>query len=135
PLRQRGMRARLALVAGRARIVRQMLIESLLLAAIGGASGLSLAYVGRGAIAQFMPHFDWQVFGFTALISIATGLLFGLAPALAAMRADVADGVKSRAGIGQSVVGYQIALATLLLIGAGLCIRSRDGLTAVTTGF
>ena len=73
-----------------------MLIESLLLAAIGGASGLALAYVGRGAIARFTPHFDWQVFGFTALISIATGLLFGLAPALAAMRAEIADGVKAQ---------------------------------------
>ena len=133
--RQREMSVRLALGAGRARILRQMLIESLLLAAIGGASGLALAYVGRGAIAQFMPHFDWQVFGFTALISIATGLLFGLAPALAAMRADVADGVKSRAGIGKSVVGFQIALATLLIIGAGLFIRSLAGLTAVNPGF
>jgi predicted permease len=133
--RQREMSVRLALGAGRARILRQMLIESLLLAAIGGASGLALAYVGRGAIARFTPHFDWQVFGFTALISIATGLLFGLAPALAAMRAEIADGVKANAGIGKSVVGFQIALATLLIIGAGLFIRSLAGLTAVNPGF
>jgi ABC-type antimicrobial peptide transport system permease subunit len=71
--RQREMSVRLALGAGHARILRQMLVESLLLAAIGGASGLALAYVGRGAIARFTPHFDWQVFGFTALISMATG--------------------------------------------------------------
>src|SRR5437762_5722928 len=133
--RQREMSVRLALGAGRARILRQMLIESLLLAAIGGASGLALAYVGRGAIARFTPHFDWQVFGFTALVSVATGLLFGLAPALAAMRADVADGVKANAGIATSVVGFQIALATLLIIGAGLFIRSLAGLTAVNPGF
>jgi predicted permease len=133
--RQREMSVRLALGAGRARILRQMLIESLLLAAIGGASGLALAYVGRGAIARFTPHFDCQVFGFTALISIATGLLFGLAPALAAMRAEIADGVKANAGIAKSVVGFQIALATLLIIGAGLFIRSLAGLTAVNPGF
>jgi predicted permease len=133
--RQREMSVRLALGAGRARILRQMLIESLLLAALGGGSGLALAYVGRGAIARFTPHFDWQVFGFTALISIATGVLFGLAPALAAMRAEIADGVKGSGLIGKSVVGFQIALATLLLIGAGLFIRSLAGLTAVNPGF
>ncbi len=133
--RQREMSVRLALGAGRARILRQMLVESLLLAAIGGASGLALAYVGRGAIARFTPHFDWQVFGFTALISIATGLLFGLAPALAAMHAQIADGVKGSGVIGKSVVGFQITLATLLIISAGLFIRSLAGLTAVNPGF
>ena len=133
--RQREMSVRLALGAGRARILRQMLIESLLLAAVGGASGLALAYVGRGAIARFTPRFDWLVFGFTALISIATGVLFGLAPAFAAMRAEIADGVKGRALVGKSVVGFQIALATFLIIGAGLFIRSLAGLTAVNPGF
>jgi len=133
--RQREMSVRLALGAGRARILRQMLIESLLLAAIGGAAGLALSYVGGGAIARFTPHYDWPVFGFTALISIATGVLFGLAPALAAMRAEIADGVKRRALIGKSVVGFQIALATLLIISAGLFIRSLAGLTAVDPGF
>ena len=133
--RQREMSLRLALGAGRARILRQMLIESLLLAALGGGAGLALAYAGRGAIAGFTPHFDWQVFGFTALVTIATGVLFGLAPALAAMRAEIADGVKRRALVGKSVVGFQIALATLLVISAGLFIRSLAGLTAVNPGF
>ncbi len=133
--RQREMSVRLALGAGRARILRQMLIESLLLAAIGGASGLALAYVGRGAIARFTPHFDWQVFAFTALISIATGVLFGLAPALAAMRAEIANGLKGSPLIGKSVVGFQIALATLLIISAGLFIRSLARLTGVNPGF
>jgi predicted permease len=133
--RQREMSVRLALGAGPARILRQMLIESLLLAAMGGASGLALAYVGRGAIARFTPHFDWQVFGFTALISIVTGVLFSLAPALAAMRAEIADGVKSRGLMGKPVVGFQIALATLLIISAGLFIRSLARLTAVNPGF
>ena len=133
--RQREMSVRLALGAGRARILRQMLVESLLLAAIGGASGLALAYIGRGAIGRFTPYFDWQVFGFTALISIGTGLLFGLAPALAAMRGQIAAGVKGSAVIGKSVVGFQIALATLLIISAGLFIRSLAGVTAVNPGF
>ena len=133
--RQREMSVRLALGAGRARILRQMLVESVLLAAIGGASGLALAYVGRGAFAQFTPHFDWQVFSFTALISIVTGVLCGLAPALTAMRAEIADGVKSGSLIGKPVVGFQIALATLLVISAGLFIRSLAELTAVNPGF
>jgi predicted permease len=133
--RQREMSVRLALGAGRGRIVRQVLVESLLLAAVGGASGLALAYVGRGAIARFTGHFDWQVFAFTALISILTGVLFGLAPARAATRAEIAHGVKSRGVVGKSVVGFQIGLATLLIISAGLFIRSLAELTAVDPGF
>jgi predicted permease len=133
--RQREMSVRLALGAGRGRIFRQMLVESLLLAAIGGLSGLALAYAGRGAIAQYTPHFDWQVFGFTAAITILTGLLFGFAPALAALRTEIADSVKRRHGVGRSVVGFQIALATLLVISAGLFIRSLAGLTSVNPGF
>ena len=133
--RQREMSVRLALGAGRARILRQMLVESLLLAGMGGVSGLALAFMGRGAVARFAPRFDWQVFGFTALISVATGVLFGLAPALAAMRAEIGDGMKGRTVIGKSVVGFQIALATLLIIGAGLFNRSLAGLTAVDPGF
>ena len=112
-----------------------MLVESLLLAAIGGVSGLGLAYVGRHAISGYTPHFDWQVFGFTALITLATGVLFGFAPALAALQAPLAVGVARRAVVGKSVVGFQLALATLLLIGAGLFIRSLVGLTAVNPGF
>ena len=133
--RQREMSVRLALGAGRGRILRQMLVESLLLATIGGLSGLALAYAGRGAIAQYTAHFDWQVFGFTAAITIVTGLLFGFAPALAALRTEIADSVKRRHAVGRSVVGFQIALATLLVISAGLFIRSLAGLTSVNPGF
>ena len=133
--RQREMSVRLALGASRTRIVRQMLLESLLLAAIGGGCGLALAYLGRDAIAGFGVRFDWQVFGFTALISAATGVLFGLAPALAAMRAPIVSGVRSRGVIGKSVVAFQMALAALLIIGAGLFVRSLAGLTAVNPGF
>jgi predicted permease len=133
--RQRELSVRLALGAGRGRIFRQMLVESLLLATIGGLSGLALAYAGRGAIAQYTPHFDWQVFGFTAAITIVTGLLFGFAPAFAALRTEIADSVKRRHAVGRSVVGFQIALATLLVISAALFIRSLAGLTSVNPGF
>jgi predicted permease len=134
-LRQREISLRLALGAGRARVLRQMLVESLLLAAMGGVSGLVLAYVGRNVFSGYTPHFDWQVFGFTAFITLATGVLFGFAPALAALRAPIAAGVKPKAVVGKSVVGFQLALATLLLIGTGLFIRSLVGLTAVNPGF
>lgn len=152
--RQREMSVRLALGAGRARIVRQMLVESLVLAAIGGAGGLAIGYLGRTAIprvtenawqlATFPVHFDWQVFAFTAAVTVLTGVLFGLAPALAATRAEVADGLQEggrtatrrRKGfVGKGVVGFQIALSTVLVIGAGLFIRSLAGLNAVDPGF
>lgn len=133
--RQHEMSVRLALGAGRARILRQVLTESLLIAAIGGVSGLALAFAGRGAITRFTPHFDWPVFGFTALVSTVTGVLFGVAPACAAMRADIAGTIKGGGRIGKSVVGFQIALATLLVIGAGLFTRSLSGLTAANPGF
>jgi len=133
--RQREMSVRLALGAGRRRIFRQMLVESLLLATIGGLSGLALAYAGRSAVAQYTPQVNWQVFGFTAAITIVTGLLFGCAPAFAAVRTEIADRVKRSHTVGRSVVGFQIALATLLVISAGLFIRSLAGLTAVNPGF
>jgi predicted permease len=152
--RQREMSVRLALGAGHARILRQMLVESLLLALIGGVSGLAIGYWGRTAIprlsrnawelATFPVHFDWQVFAFTAAVTILTGVLFGLAPALAAARADVASGLKEggrtttrgrRGFAGKAVAGFQIALSTLLVIGAGLFVRSLAGLNAVDPGF
>jgi len=133
--RQPEISLRLALGAGRARIMRQMLVESLLLAALGGLAGLLLAYLGRNAIPGYTPHFDWQVFGFTASISIATGVMFGFAPALAALNSPIAAGVKRRRAAGKSVVAFQIALAALLVISAGLFIRSLLGLTAVNPGF
>jgi predicted permease len=133
--RQREISVRLALGAGRARILRQMLVESLLLAALGGLAGLLLSYLARNAIAGYTPHFDWQVFGFTASISIVTGVLFGFAPALAALHTPLAAGVKRRGAVGKPVVGFQIALAALLVISAGLFIRSLAGLTAVNPGF
>ena len=152
--RQREMSVRLALGAGRMRILRQMLVESLLLASAGGACGCVLSYLGRNAIPKMLEkawerngvqvHFDWGIFAFTAAITIATGVLFGLTPAIAAARANVSYGLKSaaltatrrRKGLsGRSLVGFQIALSTLLVIGAGLFLRTLAGLKSVDVGF
>jgi len=152
--RSREMGVRLALGAGRGRIARQMLVESLMLAALGGAGGLFAGYLGRSAIPKmleipwentgFQIHFDWAVFAFTAGITIATGVLFGIAPALAAARAEVTQGLKDtaqtttrrRKGMsGKALVGFQIALSTLLVIGAGLFLRTLAGLSSVDLGF
>jgi predicted permease len=152
--RQREMSVRLALGAGRMRIARQMLVESLLLAALGGAGGLIFGYFGSNLLpkltenawerSEFHIHFDWMVFGFTAGVTILTGILFGLAPALAAARTTVSSDLKEtslsvtrrRKGWGgKSLVGFQIALSTLLVIGAGLFLRTLASLNAVHVGF
>ncbi len=152
--RKREMSVRLALGAGRGRILRQLLVESLLLAGMGGAGGVAMGYVGRIAIpqltenswqhAQLKIHFDWPVFAFTAGITVLTGLLFGIAPALNAARAEVTEGLKEgaqtttrrRKGMGgKALVGLQIALSTLLVIGAGLFIRTLAGLSSIDPGF
>jgi predicted permease len=152
--RQREMSVRLALGAGRMRILRQLLTESLLLAALGGLAGLLLGYLGRNAIPKLLTdaweasevnvQFDWLVFGFTAAVSIATGLLFGLAPAWVAARSEVSSSLKEsaqtttrrRQGMGgKAIVAFQIALSTLLVVGAGLFLRSLFALRAVDAGF
>jgi predicted permease len=152
--RVREMSVRLALGAGRARIVRQLLVESLLLAALGGALGIAMGYLGRVAIpqltenawqhAELRVHFDWPVLAFAAGITVLTGILFGMAPALAAARAEVTHGLKEtthtvtrrRRGVSsKALVGFQIALSTLLVIGAGLFIRTLARLNSVDPGF
>ncbi|HUD57562.1 MAG TPA: ABC transporter permease [Terracidiphilus sp.] len=152
--RQREMSVRLALGASRARILRQILVESLLLAALGGAGGLLAGYFGRTALPKLVEdawernaiqvRFDWKVFAFTAGITISTGILFGMAPALAAARAEVSHGLKEgaqtttrrRKGMGsKALIGFQIALSTLLVIGAGLFVRTFARLNAVHVRF
>ncbi|HEY1984607.1 MAG TPA: ABC transporter permease [Terracidiphilus sp.] len=152
--RQREMSVRLALGAGRTRILRQMLVESLLLAGMGGTGGLFMGYLGRNIIprmtenawerSDFHVHFDWNVFAFTAGVTLLTGLLFGMAPALAAARSDVTHGLKESAKTttrrrkgagGKALVAFQIALSTLLVIGAGLFLRTLAGLSSVEVGF
>jgi predicted permease len=152
--RQREMSVRLAMGAARGRVMRQMLTESLLLAAMGGLGGLLLGYLGRNVLPKLMIHdwgrdpieihFDWGVFGFTAAVTLLTGLLFGLAPAWSAARSEVSSGLKEgaqtatrrRRGMGgKTLVGFQIALSTLLVIGAGLFLRTLTGLYSVDAGF
>ncbi len=150
--RQREMSVRIALGAGRSRIVRQMLVESLLLAMLGGVGGTMLGYIGSRlaprltgySMSDFRVHFDWKVWTFTVGITLVTGILFGLAPAFAASRAGVSRGLKETAQSmtrrrtgwgGRSLVGFQIALSTLLVVGAGLFLRTLAGLNSVDVGF
>ena len=152
--RQREMSVRLALGAGRGRIARQMLVESVFLAVLGGVGGLAVGFVGSSLIPKLTEnawersdlriHFDWKVFAFTAVVTLLTGILFGLAPAWAAARSQVSSGLKEtsqsvtkrRKGWGgRALVGFQIALSTLLVIGAGLFLRTLASLNSVNLGF
>jgi predicted permease len=129
--RQREMSVRLALGAGRGRVLRQVLTESVALSLLGGAAGFVLGFLGRDAIPRLMSSpwepppvvggFDWGVFAFTASFSILTGLLFGLAPAWKATRTQMNSTLKDNAqstthrrkGIaGKAIVTFQVALST-----------------------
>jgi predicted permease len=151
--RQREMSVRLALGAGRGRVLRQLLTESLLLAGIGGTGGLLLGYLGRNAIPRLMSNgwrstfdvpMDWEVFAFAAAVTLLTGLIFGLAPAWLTARTEVSSSLKEsaqattrrRKGLGgKTIVGFQIALSTLLVVGAGLFLRTLWALDSVDIGF
>ncbi|HEX3437443.1 MAG TPA: ADOP family duplicated permease, partial [Pseudacidobacterium sp.] len=152
--RQRELSVRLALGATRGRIMRQLLTESLLLSAAGGIAGVLLGYFGRNAIPQLMSspwegamihvRFDWKIFGFTAAVSLFTGLLFGFVPAWQAMHTQVSGGLKENAHSaiqcsgnfsGKILVAIQIALSMLLLVVAGLFVRTLTNLNKNHLGF
>jgi predicted permease len=152
--RQREMSVRLALGAGRARIARQIMTESLLLAALGGVAGLLLGYLGRNTFprllstswepAPFSPHFGWRMFLFCAGVAILSGIFFGLAPLWRALHTDVNAGMKegaratsdrSRGFAGKSLVVFQVALSLVLVVCAGLFVRTLVNLAAVNPGF
>lgn len=167
--RQREIAVRLALGASRIRLIRQFLTESVLLSLVGSVAGLIVAYWGIELLIAFKPaaghdqitksqfatpaldfspaQIDGQVFAFTMLLSLLTGIIFGLVPAIQASRPDINQSLKDSANSPTALgnlrrlnprtlfVVAQIALSLVLLIGAGLMIRSFERLQAIPTGF
>ncbi len=152
--RQREIAVRLAVGASRGRLTAQLLTESLALAVIGGVAGLAVSYVGVQALLEFMPQSgytkatlavvpDWRLFAFTAAVSLLTGVLFGLVPALQSTKPSLTLALKdgtpgagsSRFGLRNALVVTQVALSLLLVIGAGLFTRSMDQLRSIEPGF
>lgn len=152
--RQKEMAIRAALGAGRARILRQLLVESLLLSVIGGGLGALLAWWGIGLLPTLgdnkIPRLqeislDTEVLGFTLLVSLLTGVVFGLAPAFQALKFDLHTAIKeggrasasirSRSRLRAALVVAEVALSLMLLLGAGLLIKSFWRLQQVDTGF
>jgi predicted permease len=152
--RQREMAVRLALGAARGRVIRQLLVESVLLALIGGAAGLVLATWGAQSLLAFFtqpdvtltitPWPDARVLAISVAVCVTAGVLFGLAPAWQSTRQDVTPVLKSESGnvlgggyarLRKGLVVAQVALSLLLLAGAGLFIRSLQNLLAVDPGF
>ena len=158
--REKEIAIRLAVGAGRARLISQLLTESVMLSVLGGIAGLAVAYGGVKALVGLMPtnmfpielHLspDLRLLGFAFGVSVLTGLLFGVAPALKATRPDLVPSLKnesaapvvalSRFGLGRIdvrrvLVVVQVGLSLLLLIGAGLFVRSLDNLRELNLGF
>jgi putative ABC transport system permease protein len=153
--RKREIAVRVALGASPGAIIRQLLIESLLIAAAGGAAGIFAGYGGTQALLALnqasVPqlstgvHMDWRILCFTLVISLASGLFFGLAPALQISKTDLTSVLRddSRGSTGSrrggmlqnSLVVAQVALSMILLIGSGLLIRSFLALMTQDPGF
>ena len=151
--RQKEIAVRVAIGAGRARIIRQLVIESLVLACAGGALGLLIAMWSVSLLSTMtlgLPRaqtiaVDWPVAGFTLALAMLTGLVFGAVPAWQATRVDVRESLNEESRGGSSSIRHrrmrsalvvaEIALALVLLVGAGLLLRSFSALTRVSPGF
>jgi predicted permease len=151
--RAREMAVRLAMGATRLRLVRQLLVESLLLSAVGGLVGLAVSTFAAPLVLAFFVDTespnpistspDLRIFAFALAVSTATGVLFGLVPALHATRPDVAPTLKDQAGsvlggaarLRKALVATQVAVSLLMLMGAGLFLRTLHNLLEVDLGF
>jgi predicted permease len=154
-VREREVGIRTALGAGRGRLVRQLLTESIVLSALGGAVGLMVARWGRDLLWSFRPPFlnedavslslDPRVLGFTAGITLVTGILFGIIPALKLSRPNLHDALKiggrsgasswMRTRAGAMLVVAEVALALVALVGAGLFVQSMRQAQRIDLGF
>jgi len=154
--REREISTRLAVGAGRWRLIRQILIEALLLSLLGSAAGLALALVSGRLLVDFVvqgaknsaltPNPDLTVLAFTLAVSVATGALFGIAPAwrasqmrvvavLHSVRAATGSGMRSSRMLPNLLVAAQVALSLVLLVGAGLFLRTLQNLRNQELGF
>jgi predicted permease len=156
--RRREIAVRLSIGAGRLRLIRQLLTESLLLASIGGAMGVLFAMWGIQFLTFLLangsedftlrPGLNWFVLGAASALALLTGILFGLAPALQSTRVDVIPALKdARAGqpgsrhalgrisLSQALVATQIGLSLLMLVAAGLFVRTLSNLQSIQLGF
>src|SRR6185295_14155706 len=156
--RQREMAVRAAVGARRWQLIRQLLTESVVIGLVGGALGLLMAVWGTRAIARLVPQgfttsvydlnnirLDWRVFAFTLGLSVLTGIVFGLAPALTASKPDLNNALRNSRSFGLMSFGLrsfrgwlvvsELALAVVLLLAAGLLVRSFNKLLAIDLGF
>lgn len=153
-VRQKEVAIRAVLGASRPRLIRQMLTESLLLSLFGSGLGLAFAYWGVKLLVAVGPEnilrvrvisIDWRVLGFTLLVALVTGVIFGLAPALQATKANLNEWLKEGSGRATAnpirsrmrnlLVVFEVAMALMLLIGSGLMIKSFIRLQRVEPGF
>jgi predicted permease len=144
--RQKELSVRLSLGATRARLIRQLLTESLLLAFAGGGLGILVGYWGRQLLpgpATRMPAVDWRIVAFLLGVTVLAGVIFGLAPAIRGAGMDVNAALKesgrsvlaTRSVLGRSLLVAQVAISLVLLVGAGLFLRTLHNLRQVDVGF